>query len=87
MAQRDARIIAVVGGDRPAGWGGDPPPAARALAGSGADQELWRWLRANEIDLDTAPTLAVHPEALTVREWLERKQSPTAGRRPGRTSA
>jgi hypothetical protein len=22
---------------------------------------MWRWLRANEIDLDTAPTLAIHP--------------------------
>jgi uncharacterized protein YbjT (DUF2867 family) len=36
---------------------------------------MWQWLRANEIDLDTAPTLAIHPEALTVREWLSRKQA------------
>jgi uncharacterized protein YbjT (DUF2867 family) len=36
---------------------------------------MWRWLRANDIDLDTAPTLAIHPNALTVREWLERKQA------------
>jgi uncharacterized protein YbjT (DUF2867 family) len=47
---------------------------------------MWRWLRANEIDLDTAPTLAVHPEALTVREWLERKKAPV-GRRQGNASA
>jgi uncharacterized protein YbjT (DUF2867 family) len=36
---------------------------------------MWRWLRANDIDLDTAPTLAIHPQALTVREWLEREQA------------
>ena len=48
---------------------------------------MWRWLGANEIDLDTAPTLAVHPAALTVREWLERKQAADGPRRHGRTSA
>ncbi len=48
---------------------------------------MWRWLRANEIDLDTAPTLAIHPEALTVREWLRRKKATGAPRRPGRASA
>ena len=48
---------------------------------------MWRWLRANEIDLDTAPTLAIHPEALTVREWLKRKQAPSVRRRQGRASA
>ena len=42
---------------------------------------MWRWLRANEIDLDTAPTLAIHPEALTVREWLVRKKAPVGLRR------
>ena len=36
---------------------------------------MWRWLRANDIDLDAAPTLAIHPQALTVREWLEREQA------------
>ena len=48
---------------------------------------MWRWLRANEIDLDPAPTLAIHPEALTVREWLRRKKATGVPRRPGRTSA
>jgi uncharacterized protein YbjT (DUF2867 family) len=37
---------------------------------------MWRWLRANEIPFDTRPTLALHPEALTVRAWL-------ATQRPG----
>lgn len=38
---------------------------------SGTDETtMWRWLRTNHIDLDTAPTRAVHPEALTVRGWL-----------------
>ena len=31
---------------------------------------MWRWLRSNEIDLDTQPTLALHPEALSVHAWL-----------------
>lgn len=31
---------------------------------------MWRWLRANEIPLDTKPTRDIHPHALTVREWL-----------------
>jgi len=48
---------------------------------------MWRWLRANEIDLNTAPTLAIHPEALTVREWLRRKKATGVPRRPGKASA
>jgi uncharacterized protein YbjT (DUF2867 family) len=48
---------------------------------------MWRWLRANKIDLDTAPTLAIHPEALTVREWLRQKKATGVPRRPGRASA
>ncbi|HZD70933.1 MAG TPA: NmrA/HSCARG family protein [Actinomycetes bacterium] len=46
---------------------------------------MWSWLRANHFDLDTTPTRTVHPEALTVREWLERKQAPTGAR--GRATA
>jgi uncharacterized protein YbjT (DUF2867 family) len=46
---------------------------------AGTDETtMWRWLAANEVDLDTAPALAIHPEAVTVREWLVRKQSPAA---------
>jgi hypothetical protein len=48
---------------------------------------MWRWLAANKIDLDTAPTLAIHPEALTVRKWLERKQAPVDPRRQDDPSA
>ncbi len=48
---------------------------------------MWRWLRANKIDLDTAPTLAIHPEALTVREWLRQKKATGVPRRPGRAAA
>jgi uncharacterized protein YbjT (DUF2867 family) len=55
---------------------------------AGTDETtMWRWLGANEVDFDTAPTLAIHPGALTVREWLERKQAPSVRRRQGRTSA
>ena len=31
---------------------------------------MWRWLRHNEVPLDTKSTLAMHPQALTVRTWL-----------------
>lgn len=40
---------------------------------------MWRWLRTGDIDLDTAPTRAILPEALTVRTWLSRqKAAPSA---------
>jgi uncharacterized protein YbjT (DUF2867 family) len=49
---------------------------------AGTDETtMWRWLGTNEVDFDTGPTLALHPEALTVREWLERKQAPVGPRR------
>jgi uncharacterized protein YbjT (DUF2867 family) len=48
---------------------------------------MWRWLRTNEVDFDTAPTLTIHPEASTVREWLGRKKAPVAPRRQGKASA
>jgi uncharacterized protein YbjT (DUF2867 family) len=43
---------------------------------------MWRWLRANQFDLDTGPTLALHAAALTVRGWLARGKAPLAARRP-----
>ncbi len=33
---------------------------------------MWRWLRTNEIALETTQTLQIHPEAMTVKEWLEK---------------
>jgi uncharacterized protein YbjT (DUF2867 family) len=35
---------------------------------------MWRWLRTETIALDTGPTRAIHPDALTVRAWLRSKQ-------------
>ena len=37
---------------------------------------MWRWLRDHEIDLDTAPTLALHPNAVSVETWLLRQRPP-----------
>jgi uncharacterized protein YbjT (DUF2867 family) len=55
---------------------------------AGTDETtMWRWLGANKVDFDTGPTLALHPEALTVREWLGRKKAPVGPRRQGRASA
>jgi uncharacterized protein YbjT (DUF2867 family) len=35
---------------------------------------MWRWLRTGSIALDTGPTRAIHPDALTVHTWLSRKK-------------
>lgn len=32
---------------------------------------MWRWLRDNPVNLETGPTYAIHPEAMTVRAWLQ----------------
>jgi uncharacterized protein YbjT (DUF2867 family) len=37
---------------------------------------MWSWLRTGTVPLDTAPTLTVHPDALTVRAWLSKLQAP-----------
>ena len=36
---------------------------------------MWRWLRTGAVDLDTAPTRAIHPDALTVRDWLSTQKT------------
>jgi uncharacterized protein YbjT (DUF2867 family) len=36
---------------------------------------MWRWLRTNNFDLDTRPTMIIHPEAMTVRTWLQNMES------------
>jgi uncharacterized protein YbjT (DUF2867 family) len=36
---------------------------------------MWRWLRTGDVDLETAPTRQVHPDALTVRGWLIKQKS------------
>ena len=33
---------------------------------------MWRWLRTGDVDLDTSPTRAIHPDALTVGGWLSK---------------
>ena len=35
---------------------------------------IWRWVKTGEFELDTAPTRAIHPGALTVREWMVRQR-------------
>lgn len=42
---------------------------------------MWRWLRTATIALDTGPTRAIHPDALSVRAWLgSRKRASKQGR-------
>jgi uncharacterized protein YbjT (DUF2867 family) len=38
---------------------------------------MWRWLRTNEIPEDTEPTRDIHPDALTLRQWMEQKKVAT----------
>lgn len=35
---------------------------------------MWRWLKGHALDTDTGPTFAIHPGALTVREWLAKQK-------------
>lgn len=36
---------------------------------------MWRWLRTGEVDLDTSPTRAIHPDAQTVGGWLSKQKA------------
>ena len=36
---------------------------------------MWRWLRKNPLTFDTSQTEEIHPEAMTVQEWLRRARS------------
>ena len=36
---------------------------------------MWRWLKTGEVDLDTSPTRAIHPDALTVGNWLSKQKA------------
>jgi hypothetical protein len=39
---------------------------------------MWRWLRTGAIDLDTAPTRMILPEARTVQSWLSEQKASEA---------
>jgi uncharacterized protein YbjT (DUF2867 family) len=34
--------------------------------------DMWTWLRTGELELDTAPTRAIYPDALTIEAWLRK---------------
>lgn len=61
---------------------GSPPPAFpmpawlfRRFGFAGQDlTAMWRWLRTGEVDLETAATQRILPNALTVRAWLSTQQ-------------
>jgi uncharacterized protein YbjT (DUF2867 family) len=42
---------------------------------------MWRWCRTGPIPLDTSPTHAMLPSALTVRQWLEKTRQRTTAER------
>jgi uncharacterized protein YbjT (DUF2867 family) len=45
---------------------------------------MWRWLRTGHVELDTSPTRAIQPDALTVGGWLsKRKVAESASRSNG----
>jgi uncharacterized protein YbjT (DUF2867 family) len=35
---------------------------------------MWHWLRETTIDLDTSTTKTIHPQALSVAQWLEKQK-------------
>jgi len=42
---------------------------------AGTDETtMWRWLRSNEIDLNTQPARDLYPQALSVHAWLDRQR-------------
>lgn len=63
-----------VHGSRPRGF---PMPVwlfERVAGHAGKDlPAMWRWLRTGSVPEDTAPTRDIHPDALTVRGWVERQ--------------
>jgi uncharacterized protein YbjT (DUF2867 family) len=69
-------IWAEVNGSRPSSF---PMPAwlfARIAGSAGKDLPvMWRWLRTGSVPEDTGPTREIHPAALTVRGWLERRRA------------
>ena len=38
---------------------------------------MWRWLRTEDVPLDTGPTHAVHPAAQTIRTWMDARPGTT----------
>jgi uncharacterized protein YbjT (DUF2867 family) len=42
---------------------------------------MWRWCRTGPVPLDTSPTHAILPSAMTVRQWLERIRQRTTAQR------
>jgi uncharacterized protein YbjT (DUF2867 family) len=53
----------------------------RAAGHAGKDLPvMWRWLRTGTVPEETSATREIHPEALTVRSWLERQRDATPSR-------
>jgi hypothetical protein len=40
---------------------------------------MWRWLRTNPIPEDTDETRAIHPQALTLHDWMARRAAAAVG--------
>jgi uncharacterized protein YbjT (DUF2867 family) len=36
---------------------------------------MWLWLKTGHVDLDTSPTRAIHPDALTIGNWLSKQKA------------
>jgi hypothetical protein len=66
-------------GSRPRGF---PMPVWLFQRVAGKDlPAMWRWLRTEQVPLDTAPTRAIHPGARTLREWLDARAGTASGGR------
>jgi hypothetical protein len=65
--------------DRRIGLRARAGPVGRTVTSSHTG--VWRWCRTGPVPLDTSPTHAILPSALTVRRWLERTRQRTAAER------
>jgi uncharacterized protein YbjT (DUF2867 family) len=69
----DCRRLWTERGSRPRGF---PMPTWLFQRVAGADlTTMWRWLRTEEVPLDTGPTRAIHPGAKTMEQWLDGRAS------------
>lgn len=61
-------------GHRPRGF---PMPVRLFERFVGTDlTTMWRWLRTNQFDMSTQSTREILPDALTVRQWMDRAAAP-----------
>jgi uncharacterized protein YbjT (DUF2867 family) len=71
----ECRRLWIERGTKPRGF---PMPAWLFKRVAGDDlTTMWNWLRTEDVPLDTGPTRAVHPDAMTMDQWLDNRKPAT----------